>query len=77
MFVGEDFLDQVIEMLPSSFADQSKYLAVLSEKDEVLDWSVSRDLLSKAAQIVLPEGDHRISEFEPLVPPIMDFLADS
>ena len=49
-------------------------LALISQRDEVLDWREMQARYPKATRILLPEGDHAISEFAMHVDGVLEFL---
>lgn len=76
MYVGPSFLEKVIEMLPATLTCPERYLGVFGQKDETLDWKVGASKFNETNQIILAQADHRLSNFGPLVPIIMSFLAN-
>lgn len=68
-FVQE--LQAMQETLPAS---PTQYLAILAKGDEVLDW---REMIARypgPQTVLLPEGDHALSDFPSHLPRILDFL---
>ena len=49
-------------------------LALVSQRDEVLDWREMQARYPKARRILLPEGDHAISDFALHVDTVLGFL---
>ncbi len=74
MWIGPDYLKQVEEMIPNKLTKPSRYMTVISQKDEVLDWRVTEEFTEKTHQIFLPDSDHRISDFQKILQPVMDFV---
>lgn len=68
-----EFVDELRAMQPKAITPQL-YFAVIAKGDEVLDW---REMLARyqQCQVLLLEGsDHGLSDFEELLPPILNFL---
>ena len=49
-------------------------LALISQRDEVLDWREMQARYPKATRILLPEGDHAISDFALYLDGVLEFL---
>ena len=49
-------------------------LALISQRDEVLDWREMQARYPNARRILLPEGDHAISDFAMHVDAVLEFL---
>ena len=49
-------------------------LALISQRDEVLDWREMQARYPKARRILLPNGDHAISDFALHVDGVLEFL---
>ena len=74
MYVCSSFMDELEAMLVRTITNPKKYMTLLSLKDEVLDIEVSGRILKETTIIRIPDGDHRISNFEPYLGRIRDFL---
>lgn len=61
-------------LAPGHPATPERLLALISERDEVLDWREMAAFCSGGAQRRLPEGDHAISDFDAHIDAIVDFL---
>ncbi len=77
--------DKTIEVVPEydpelramgkeSITKPQRYLTILGDADEVLDWRDGAKFYAEARQIVVKGGDHRLSDFDPLIPEIMEFI---
>ncbi len=53
--------------------DHEKYLLLLEEGDEVLDYKLALKKFNRASQHVLPGGSHRFVNFEKYIPEIIKF----
>lgn len=49
-------------------------LALISQHDEVLDWREMQARYPQARRILIPEGDHAISDFALHVDTVLEFL---
>lgn len=56
--------------------DPQRTLAVFGTADEVLDWQAGAKAYASCRQVILPGEDHRISQFESLIPRILDFVSE-
>lgn len=77
-YFAPEFVDELRNLqrdaLPAPLTDPQRYFAVIAKGDEVLDW---REMLSRyePCQVLLLEGsDHGLSDFEELLPSILNFL---
>lgn len=69
-----EYLDELRALRCGPLTRPGRYLAVIAKGDEVLDW---REMVARypAAQLRLLEGgDHALSDFEPHLEPIAQFL---
>ena len=53
----------------------TRYLVLLSTSDEVLDWHGADRKYQAAKRVLVPQGDHQISNFDQYSPAITDFCA--
>lgn len=53
----------------------TRYLVLLSTADEVLDWHEADRKYQTAKRVLVPQGDHQISNFDQYSPAITDFCA--
>lgn len=51
-----------------------KYLTVLGDADEVLDWRQGRDFYAATHEWIIPGENHRLSNFQAYLPRIMEFI---
>lgn len=73
-FFRPEFIDEFKALEPYPITRHDHYYALIAEGDEVLDW---REMVShyEGARIRLLDGhDHAISDFEPHLPELLDFL---
>lgn len=50
-----------------------RYLLVAATGDELLDWQLMRDHYQGARQVIIPESNHGISDFEQYMPQVLAF----
>ena len=73
-FFRPEFVTELQTLKPGSLSRPERYLAVIAQGDEVLDW---REMQARyaACQIKLLAGsDHSLSDFEDYLPELTDFL---
>ena len=76
-FFRAEFIDELRALRPAALNRSQRYLAVIAQGDEVLDWREMHARYSKpaGAQIRLIEGsDHALSDFDTHLPQILQFL---
>lgn len=74
-FFRPEFVEELRALHAGPLAHPQHYLAVMAKGDEVLDWRDMAARYAQAQQCVLEGGDHALSNFDALLPQIMDFLA--
>jgi predicted esterase YcpF (UPF0227 family) len=76
-FFRPEFIDELRAMAPTAITRHERYLAVIAEGDEVLDWREMHARYAGCAMRVLPrdtEGsDHTLSGFEDQMPEVLAF----
>ncbi len=76
-FFRPEFIDELQAMAPAAITRPERYLAVIAEGDEVLDWREMRDRYADCAMRVLPRdapgSDHALSRFELQMPEVLAF----
>ena len=77
-FFAPEFVEELRAIqdasIPSTLTRPQRYFAIIAKGDEVLDW---HEMLARyeRCQVLLLEGsDHGLSNFEELLPPILNFL---
>lgn len=53
--------------------DPARYLLLLEEGDQVLDYRDARDRYAGCKQVILPGGDHSFTQFPRFIPQILEF----
>jgi hypothetical protein len=69
-----EFIDELRALAPPALTAPERYLAIIAQGDEVLDW---REMAARFAgcHVKLLEGsDHALSDFEPHLPDLLRFL---
>ncbi len=76
-FFRPEFISELQAMAPAAITRPERYLAVIAEGDEVLDWREMRDRYADCAMRVLPRdapgSDHALSRFELQMPEVLAF----
>jgi predicted esterase YcpF (UPF0227 family) len=69
-----EFVDELRALTPVAITQPERYFGIFAKGDELLDW---REMASRyaGARIALLEGsDHALSDFEALLPQVVEFL---
>jgi predicted esterase YcpF (UPF0227 family) len=76
-FFRPEFIGELQAMAPAAITQPQRYLALIAEGDEVLDWREMRDRYAECAMRVLPLGaqgsDHALSRFDDQMPEVLAF----
>lgn len=78
-YSGEDFeiemsdAEYLLSLEHADIKDHEKYLVLLEEGDEVLDYKLTLEKFHNSSQHVLPGGNHRFENFEKYIPEIIKF----
>jgi predicted esterase YcpF (UPF0227 family) len=73
-YFAPEFVDELRALQNHPITDPTQFFALITQGDEVLDW---REMVARypgAHQLVLPGGDHAISDFEQHLPHVLEFL---
>ena len=73
-FFRPEFVDELRALTPASLADPSRYLAVIAQGDELLDWREMAARYAGAKMRVIAGSDHALSDFEDHLPTILEFV---
>lgn len=73
-FFRPGFVDELRAMTPATLADPSRYLAVIAQGDELLDWREMAARYAGAKMRVIAGSDHALSDFEDHLPTILEFV---
>lgn len=72
-----EFIDElraIARAMPPQLTEPQRYLALIARGDEVLDWREMTARCAGARIELLQAGDHALSNFEELLPHVIDFL---
>jgi predicted esterase YcpF (UPF0227 family) len=76
-FFRPEFIGELQAMAPAAITRPERYLAVIAEGDEVLDWREMRERYAQCAMRVLPRhapgSDHALSRFDDQMPEVLAF----
>jgi len=73
-YFQESYIAELQAMADEGAQAPGPELALISQRDEVLDWREMQARYPKATRILLPEGDHAISDFALHVDTVLEFL---
>jgi len=73
-YFQESYIAELQSMADEGIHAPGPELALISQRDEVLDWREMQARYPNAQCILLPEGDHAISDFASHVDGVMEFL---
>ena len=73
-FFQESYIAELQAVAEEGAHTPGPELALISQRDEVLDWREMQARYPKARRILLPEGDHAISDFALHVDEVLGFL---
>lgn len=65
--------EYLLSLEHSNIKNHEKYLLLLEEGDEVLDYKLALEKFNQASQHVLPGGSHRFENFGKYIPEIIKF----
>ncbi len=68
------FVDELRALADEGHMPPGPELAIIAKGDEVLDWREMLDRYPHAQVRLLEGGDHALSDFEPHLPALLDFL---
>ncbi|MBJ7469093.1 MAG: esterase, partial [Rhodoferax sp.] len=73
-YFQESYIAELQSMADEGTHAPGPELALISQRDEVLDWREMQARYPQARRILLPEGDHAISDFASHVDGVLEFL---
>ena len=73
-YFQESYIAELETMADAGTYSPGPQLAIISQRDEVLDWREMQARYSNASRILLPEGDHAISDFALHLDTVLEFL---
>ena len=73
-YFQESYIAELQAMAEEGTHTPGPELAFIAQRDEVLDWREMQARYPKARRILLPEGDHAISDFALHVDTVLGFL---
>ena len=73
-YFQESYIAELQAMASEGPQSPGPELALISQQDEVLDWREMQARYPKAQRILLPDGDHAISDFALRVDTVLGFL---
>ncbi len=73
-FFKPEFVQELRDLSCGPLAQPERYLAIIAQGDELLDWRESQARYAGAQVHLLPGSDHGLSDFELHLPEVMAFL---
>ena len=73
-YFQEGYIAELQAMVDEGTHTPGPELALISQRDEVLDWREMQARYPKAKRILLPRGDHAISDFALHLDAVLEFL---
>jgi predicted esterase YcpF (UPF0227 family) len=73
-YFQESYIAELQAMADEGIHAPGPELALISQRDEVLDWREMQARYPQARRILLPEGDHTISDFALHLDTVLEFL---
>ncbi len=75
-FFRPEYVDELraLEALPASEGNPTQWLARVARGDEVLDWREMTARTPQARTVLLPGGDHALSDFDDHIPTLLAHL---
>jgi predicted esterase YcpF (UPF0227 family) len=73
-FFRAGFVDELRALAPAALTRPARYMAVVAQGDEVLDWREMSARYAGARLRLLEGGDHALSDFDDHLPHILRFL---
>lgn len=74
-YFQESYIAELQAMADEGTQAPGPELALISQRDEVLDWREMHARYPKARRILLPDGDHAIRDYALHVDTVLEFLA--
>ena len=73
-YFQESYIAELLAMAGEGTHTPGPELALISQRDEVLDWREMQARYPNARRILLTEGDHAVSDFALHVDGVLEFL---
>ncbi len=73
-FFRQQFVAELKDLNAGPLLDPSRYMSVIAKGDELLDWREMTARYAGSHLRLLEGGDHALTQFDPHIPAILDFL---
>jgi predicted esterase YcpF (UPF0227 family) len=73
-YFAPEFVDELRVLKAGPLPHPERVWALIAKGDEVLDWREMTARYPRSQQVVLEGGDHAISNFDPYLPQLLEFL---
>lgn len=70
-----EYIDELKALQIEKITSPNRYFLIAAKGDELLDWREMVDFYTGANQLVLEGSDHGISEYEELLPKVLEFIS--
>jgi predicted esterase YcpF (UPF0227 family) len=70
-----EYIDELKALQVEKITSPNRYFLIAAKGDELLDWREMVDFYAGANQLVLEGSDHGISEYEELLPKVLEFIS--
>lgn len=70
-----EYIDELKALQIEKITSPNRYFLIAAKGDELLDWREMVEFYTGANQLVLEGSDHGISEYEELLPKVLEFIS--
>lgn len=70
-----EYIDELKALQVEKITSPNRYFLIAAKGDELLDWREMVEFYAGANQLVLEGSDHGISEYEELLPKVLEFIS--
>lgn len=70
-----EYIDELKALQVEKITSPNRYFLIAAKGDELLDWREMVEFYTGANQLVLEGSDHGISEYEELLPKVLEFIS--
>lgn len=74
-FFQPGFIDELRHMTPAALTRPERYLALIAQGDEVLDWRDMHARYATSPMVLIDGSDHALSDFDAHLPRLLNFLS--
>jgi len=70
-----EYIDELQDLQIEKITSPERYFLIAAKGDELLDWREMAEFYSGSKQLILEGSDHGISEYEILLPKVLEFIS--